>query len=63
MCNAFTDFTKDRPEVRELKEEIERLRKEKEWLINSYALYRGKDSAYKTEIETRVDILNEMKVK
>lgn len=27
MCNAFTDFTKDRPKVRELKEKIERLNK------------------------------------
>ena len=37
MCNAFTDFTKDRPEVRELKEKIKRLRKEKRWLIEAWA--------------------------
>ena len=37
MCNAFTDFTKDRPEVQELKEEIEQLKKERKWLIANWA--------------------------
>jgi len=31
MCNAFTDLMADSPEVEELKEEIERLEKERDW--------------------------------
>ena len=37
------------------------LRKERNWLLNSYALYRSKDSAWKEEYDSKLDILYEMK--
>ena len=52
--NVFND------DACKLVKEIEQLRKEREWLLNSYADYREHDYAYKTEVETKADILSEM---